>query len=112
MPLPIALYTFLFYTFVAQDVDVSAKDVPFFIYDAQPTFCMGFVAALDIGLPYYIIPAPLPSELPADFEKYMITQLMTHVPENILPSILEAFEKVGKEFLVPKTTGTHKKKNK
>jgi len=110
VPLPIALYSFLLHTFVAHDVDVSVKEGPFFIYDAQPTFCMGFVAALDIGIPYYIIPNPLPADLPLDFENYVTSQLITHVLNNILPGILEPFERVGKEFLCPKATGTSKNK--
>jgi len=101
VPLPIALYSFLLHTFVARDVDISVKEGPFFIYDARPTFCMGFVAALDIGLPYYIIPNPLPTDLPLDFENYVTSQLNTHVLNNILPGILEPFERVGKEFLCP-----------
>ena len=114
VPLPIALYSLLLHIFVPESAAAQTDDnLPFFIYDAHPTFCFGLLAAFDLGLYQYIIPSPLPDDLPKTFAKYLQDLLLKHVPEENLNTIFDSFEKVDRQLpKLPKTTGTTKKGNK
>ena len=110
VPLPIALYSLLLHIFVPEAaVAKQAEDPPFFIYEASPTFCLGLVAAFDLGIFQYIIPSPVPDDLPAQFDEYLQELLLQHVPEENLSNILDSFDKVHQRLQAPKATGTPKK---
>ena len=89
--LPVVFYSFIFRSFQLAQPASGTSSLPLFVYDAQPTFCMGMVAALNFN---YLYAVNDQANLKASFVNSLKKLLLGRFDDGFLTELMSYFNRV------------------